>query len=51
MDSGAHPEEPGNLMREDTAPENTQLSPAQCEQMRRNGTANGWLQPVLPELR
>ena len=46
MDSGAHPEEPGNLMREDTAPGNTRLSPAQCEQMRRNGTANGWLEPV-----
>jgi len=46
MDSGAHPEEPGNLMREDTAPGNTRLSPTQCEQMRLNGTANGWLQPV-----
>ena len=47
MDSGAHPDEPGNLMREDTAPGNTRLSPAQCEQMRVNGTANGWLEPVL----
>ena len=46
MDSGEHAEEPGNLMREDTAPENTRLSPAQCERMRRNGTANGWLQPA-----
>ena len=46
MDSGDHAEEPGNLMREDTAPENTRLSPVQCEQMRLNGTANGWLQPA-----
>lgn len=51
MDSGEHAEEPGNLMREDTSPENTRLSPAQCERMRRNGTANGWLLPVQPELR
>jgi len=46
MDSGEHPDEPGNLMYEDTAPGNTRLSPQQCEQMRENGTANGWLQPV-----
>lgn len=51
MDSGEHAEEPGNLMREDTAPGNTRLSPAQCERMRQNGTANGWLLPVKPELR
>jgi len=46
MDSGEHSAEPGNLMREDTAPGNTALSPAQCERMRANGTDNGWLQPV-----
>ena len=46
MDSGEHSEERGNLMREDTLPGNTALSAAQCEQMRENGTANGWLQPV-----
>lgn len=45
MDSGEHSQAPGNLMREDTAPGNTALSPAQCERMRENGTANGWLQP------
>ena len=48
MDSGEHAEEPGNLMREDTAPENTWLSPAQCERMRVNGTANSWLMPETP---
>lgn len=49
MDSGEHSDEPGNLMREDTAPENRRLSPEQCERMREKGTANGWLQPVTRE--
>ena len=48
MDSGEHAEEPGNLMHEDTAPGNTRLSPAQCERMRVNGTANSWLMPETP---
>jgi len=48
MDSVEHAEEPGNLMHEDTAPGNTRLSPAQCERMRVNGTANSWLMPETP---
>ena len=46
MDSGEHSSDGGNLMREDTAPANTAVTAAQCERMTRNGTANGWLQPV-----
>jgi hypothetical protein len=48
MDSGEHSHERGNLMREDTAPANTSLTPAQCERMTERGTANGWLQAVPP---
>lgn len=43
MDSGEHSEEPGNLMREETAPENTRLTGAQCARLRTKGTANGLL--------
>jgi Zn-dependent protease with chaperone function len=43
MDSGEHSEEPGNLMRDETAPENTRLSAAQCERLRETGLANGLL--------
>lgn len=46
MDSGEHAEEAGNLMRDETAPWNRTLTPAQCGRMRERGTANGWLQPV-----
>jgi hypothetical protein len=46
MDSGEHSDEPGNLMREDTAPRNTRLSGAQCARLRDAATANGLLQPV-----
>lgn len=45
MDSGAHDNTPGNLMAEDTAPQNTQLNAAQCAQMRNTGTRNGLLRP------
>lgn len=45
MDSGTHDNTPGNLMAEDTAPQNTQLNPAQCAQMRSTGTRNGLLRP------
>jgi hypothetical protein len=41
MDSGEHSEAPGNLMREDTGPENTNLTDAQCARMRATGLANG----------
>ena len=43
MDSGEHSEEAGNLMRADTAAENTRLSDAQCARMRETGSANGLL--------
>jgi hypothetical protein len=43
MDSGEHSGEPGNLMRDETAPENTRLSAAQCERLRATGLANGLL--------
>ena len=43
MDSADHLDEPGNLMREDTAPENTRLSDSQCALLRRTGSANGLL--------
>lgn len=46
MDSGEHTEEPGNLMREDTAPENTRFSKLQCARLRDTATSNGLLQPV-----
>ena len=45
MDSGEHSEEPGNLMREDTAPANTTLSDAQCDRLRDKGSSNGLLKP------
>jgi hypothetical protein len=40
MDTGEHSDEPGNLMREDTGPENTKLTDAQCVRMRTTGLAN-----------
>ena len=48
MDSGEHSAQPGNLMREDTAPGNDRLDPAQCERLRAVGTRNGLLSPVAP---
>ena len=42
-DSGGHSEEPGNLMRMDTDPENTRLNDAQCQRLRATGEANGLL--------
>jgi hypothetical protein len=45
MDSGAHDNSPGNLMAEETSPQNTQLKAAQCMQMRSTGTRNGLLRP------
>jgi hypothetical protein len=43
MDSGAHSQEPGNLMQDRTAPENARLSPAQCERLRDTAAQNGLL--------
>jgi len=45
MDSGEHSEEPGNLMREESAPGNTKLSESQCARLRTIGKANGLLLP------
>jgi hypothetical protein len=43
-DSGQHTDEPGNLMRAETAPQNRHLTAAQCELMRSRGVANGLLE-------
>jgi hypothetical protein len=42
-DSGDHSESPGNLMREETAPGNTQLTPEQCSRIVAIGQAHGLL--------
>lgn len=42
-DSGDHSEEPGNLMRAETSPENSRLSDAQCHRLRARGEMNGLL--------
>ena len=47
MDSGAHDNTLGNLMAEQTSPQNTQLNAAQCAQMRSTGARNGLLRPGL----
>ena len=41
--SGTHSAEPGNLMRDQTAPENARLSAEQCAQILRAGAARGLL--------
>jgi len=43
MNSGEHSDRPGNLMRDETAVENTQLTAAQCERLRDVGTRHGLL--------
>jgi hypothetical protein len=48
MDSGAHSAEPGNLMRDETAPGNTRLAPEQCARMVEVGERNGLLQREAP---
>ena len=45
-DSGAHSDEPDNLMAQDTAPWTTRLSAAQCGLLRSRGAANGLLAPL-----
>jgi hypothetical protein len=42
-DSGEHSSVPNNLMREDTAPGNTELTPAQCGSIVATGQAHGLL--------
>ena len=44
-DSGAHSEEPGNLMQEETSTSNRRLDEAQCAKLRATGEANGLLTP------
>lgn len=48
QDDGAHLEDPGNLMRADTAPENTRLNALQCSRLRDTATRNGLLRPIVP---
>jgi hypothetical protein len=50
MDSGEHSVEPGNLMRDATAPDAVRLAPEQCHRIVSRGTANGWLQPMRARL-
>jgi hypothetical protein len=47
-DSGAHSVEPGNLMRDETAPGNTRLTAEQCAKMVEAGERNGLLQREKP---
>lgn len=44
MDSGEHDNTPGNLMAEDTTPDNTQLTAAQCARITATARRNGLLQ-------
>ncbi|MFQ5937339.1 MAG: hypothetical protein ACE5LB_13130, partial [Acidiferrobacterales bacterium] len=46
MDRGQHVDLPRNLMRADTAPENTELTDAQCEQIVTIGMRHRLLQPL-----
>jgi len=43
MDSGAHVDRPGNLMREETDAQNLKLTPEQCQQLVASGTENALL--------
>jgi hypothetical protein len=47
-DSGEHSDEPGNLMREETSPQNTRLTEAQCERLRSRGATHGLLTVSAP---
>lgn len=47
-DSGEHSAEPRNLMREDTGPDRTRLSEAQCRGIVATAAANGLLQKLAP---
>ena len=44
LDSGKHSIDPGNLMRDETAPGNARLTPEQCASMIEAGERNGLLQ-------
>lgn len=45
MDSGEHSTLPGNLMRDETEPQNVSLTATQCERLRQSATAHGLLVP------
>ena len=47
-DSGEHSEAPENLMRAETSPRNTRLTPPQCKRLRSHGVANGLLTAHAP---
>ena len=49
MDSGEHSYAPGNLMRDETAADNTALTAAQCERLVSAGTSNGLLQRMVSQ--
>jgi hypothetical protein len=46
MDSGDHSNEAGNLMRDETAAQNTQLTAMQCARLRETAQRNGLLVPA-----
>lgn len=46
MDSGAHSDEPGNLMQSETTAKNTRLAEDQCTRMRATAERNGLLTPL-----
>lgn len=46
MDSGRHVDAAGNLMRGETSPSNTTLTPEQCRVIKNRGTENGLLAPA-----
>ena len=46
MDSGEHSQQPGNLMRTETAPANIHLDPMQCARLTTVGAQQGLLKPV-----
>lgn len=45
-DNGEHSTLPGNLMRDETAPQNTNLTPGQCSRIRQSGSARGLLEEL-----
>jgi hypothetical protein len=48
-DSGEHSNAPENLMRDDTAPGNTRLTPEQCSNIVATGQGNGLLDHAMPQ--
>ncbi len=51
IDNAAHSDAPGNLMRMRTAPQNVELTAAQCARIRRVGTEQGLLRPLEEQTR